>query len=129
MQDGRSGNGCTAFLFPVMEGRVNEHSDAHDEPRIVHLDSDFCSSKAEIEDRGDVADPAGKHSSGIGVQANFRILTDAHACKIVLIDITENPNSGQVLDGERIGRVQAGNASRIYDLLIGDTTKIGSADT
>ena len=60
--------------------------------------------------------------SGIGVQADFGGVTQAHVGQIVFVHVADDPDLGQVRNRERV-RAQRLHARGIRDLLVGDHSR------
>src|SRR6266852_1120530 len=54
---------------------------------------------------------------------NIRVLSNVHGVEIVFINITDDPDIGQIRDGEGIWRAQSLDSRRVRYLLVGDDTR------
>src|ERR1035438_4525953 len=85
----------------------------------MHLDAYLGGADVRVENGSDVADPSGEKFVGIGAHANIRVLSQMNVGEIVFKDIAQDPDAGQVGDGERVRGALPLDAGGVRDLLIG----------
>src|ERR1035441_1398044 len=121
MEDGRCRHHRVHFLRQAAEGGGDEHAQAH-HARIGDLDSNFGGADVRIEYGTDVADRSPEHAVGVGVQADLGGVAEMHIGQIVLINVADDPDAGEVGDSERVGG-QALHAGRVSHLLVRDHSR------
>ena len=91
-------------------------------PGIVHLDAHLRRADDSGSSIGaDVADPPLEHPIGIGIQTNVGVSPDVNVRQVVLIDVADDPDVGEIGDREQVGRiVQRLDAGRRRHVLLGD---------
>ena len=110
------------YLLPLAAERGrHKHAQAHD-PRIAHFDAHLGRAEVRIENRADVADPALEDLVGIGVQADFGGVAQAHIGQIVFVHVADDPDVGQVRNRERV-RAKCLHPRGIRDLLVGNHSR------
>jgi hypothetical protein len=67
---------------------VDEHAE-FEEARIGNFDADLGGANGGVEDRADVADAAGEHFVGIGIDMNLRCLAELDLGDVVFKDVAE----------------------------------------
>jgi len=103
MQNCRGGNRRACLFFWPCNVAVTNIADAH-KSGIGHLDAHLGRTQTRVEYGTHVADAPGEYLVGICVQADLCCFADVNVGKIIFINVAENPDVGQVRDGERIGR-------------------------
>src|ERR1700745_117186 len=106
MQDCGCRNSCVLLSLLTIESGGCEHARAH-KPGISHLDTHLGCSEVGVENGSNVADCSGEASVGISVQANGRFVSKADDWKIIFVDVTNDPDVGQVRDREWIWGTEA----------------------
>ena len=110
-----------ALLVLAVEGRGDEHPEPH-HPGILHFQPHLGG--AQIADRESgryCRSRALKTLSGIGVQMDVRVLAHVHVRQIVFVHVADDPDLGEVGDGEQVRRiVERLDARRRGHLLLGD---------
>ncbi len=89
------------FRLLAVEGRRDEHSDAH-QSGIGDLKPNLGGADVGIENRQNVVDAALEDLVGIGVQVNIRVLADVHGVEIIFVNVADDPDIGKIGDGEGI---------------------------
>src|SRR5579863_5045602 len=112
MQNGGSRDGGAGFALFSVEGGGGEHADAHDSCGVGDFEADFGGAKVGIEDGENVVHAGFEGFAGKSGEVNVGGIADAHGVQVIFIDVADDPDVGQVGDGERIGAAEAesGNA-------------------
>src|ERR1700722_18199023 len=101
VQNGASWNCCPHFRLLAVEGRGNKHANAH-RSWIWYFEPHLRSAEAGIENRQDVIDAPFEDPVWVGVQADIRILADAHGVEIIFVNIADDPHIRKIRDREGI---------------------------
>jgi hypothetical protein len=105
VKNGIGGNHRACLLVQAHEGSRGKHAQL-EEAGIGTSMRTLAVRKRWIEHRTDVADVAGSGRSGYALTLNARFLAELQLGNVVLIDIAENPDAGEVGDGEGRGRAR-----------------------
>ena len=111
---GTAGRGCVA----AGEGGGHKHAETED-AGIGDLNANLGGAEIGIEDRADIADGPGERAVGIGIELDAGVLAEMDARQVVLVDVAEDPDAGEVGNGERRCRAGEGDAggSSVGDVL------------
>src|SRR5579863_476715 len=85
-------NGCPRFGLSAVEGRSDEHPDAHHSLWVWNLDADLRSTDIGIQNWQDVIDLSLQDPLGIGVQVDVREVPDTRGVEIILVNVTDDPD-------------------------------------
>jgi len=100
----RTGWDCgLGFRLLAVERGGDEHSDAH-QAGILHLNTHLSGTEAGIENGKNVVDATLEDPVGIGIETDVGRVADAHRVEIIFVNVADNPDVGQVGDGEGIRR-------------------------
>ena len=100
---------CCSGLTSV-DGAGGEHADAEEVLRVFDLDAYLGGARGWVELGADVADGSGEGFAGEGVELDVGVLAEMDAGEIVLVDVADDPDVGEVGDGEGAGGAGVGDA-------------------
>src|ERR1700751_66130 len=120
-------HGVGLTVQPVKRGG-DKHASTH-HAGICYFDSNFSRAGITIEDLSYVADAAVKNTAWIGVQFHVRCVTEAHGREVIFINITDDPDSRKIRNGEEVWLVvRSTNARGLRDVLLNDRTRYRRMD-
>src|ERR1700679_3160627 len=98
--------------------------------RVLDLNANLGGAEGWVKLCADVADGAGEGFAGKGVESDVGVLADMNVSEIILVDVADDPDVGEVGDGERAGGACVGDAGGTGggDVLRGDDAARGRVD-
>src|ERR1700733_5437407 len=106
---GGRNDGALLGARTLQDGR-REHADAEEVVWVLDLDADLGGAQAGVELGADVADDAGEGFAGEGVELDVGVLAKMDVGKIVLVDVADDPDVGEIGYGEGAGGARVGDA-------------------
>ena len=97
-------------------------------PGFAHFEAHLRGAQGGVENRQDVADPALQRPCRDKRSDGCPRIAEVHGVEIVLVHVADDPDVGQIGNGERVGAGRALHARRVGDLLVGDHARDRSDD-
>lgn len=117
LEDRGGGNDGMQFGMRTFKNGGGEHAEAEQVLRIVHLNANLGGAQGGVELCADVADGSGEGFTGEGVEGDVSVLAEMDVGEVILVDVADDPDVGQV-----------GDSKGASGACVGDTGSAGSRD-